>query len=86
MSHHPGEAGVANQPLCPSVALQQHQTDGELRTGLLQGVNPRRLAPLPLRVDQVGAGHQQVRTQVDWHDADLLWLFAVFPDILCPTV
>lgn len=84
--HHPGQAGVADQLLCPSASPQQRQGDRELCAGLLQGVDPRRLAPLPLRVDQVGAGHQQVRPQVDGHCPGRLRLAAVSPDILNLTV
>lgn len=64
-SHDPGQTHVAQEPLRPSVSLQQNQTDGELRAGLLKSVDPGRLAPRPLGVDQVRAGDQQVRTVVD---------------------
>lgn len=77
VTYDPGEPGVAKQTLCPSVALQENEADGELWTGLLEGVNPGGLTPLPLRVDQVCAGNQQVRTPVDRNCTDLLWLLRV---------
>lgn len=72
VTYHPGEACVADQPLCLSVALQENQADGELWTGFLEGVNPGGLAPLPLGVDQVRTGNQQVRSPVDRDCTDLL--------------
>lgn len=29
-THDPGQPGVAEQPLCPSAALQENQVDGKL--------------------------------------------------------
>lgn len=77
-----GQAGVAQQPLRLSAALQENQADGELWAGLLEGVDPGGLAPLPLGVDQVGAGNQQVRTPMDRNRADLLWLIRVGVNLL----
>lgn len=82
MTYNPGQPGVAEQPLCLSVALQENQTDGKLWTGLLEGVNAGGLAPLPLRVDQVCARNQQVQAPVDWNRTDLLWLFRVSVQVL----
>lgn len=82
MTYDPGQPRVAEQLLCLTVALQEHQADGELWTGLLEGVNPGGLAPLPLRVDQVRAGYQQVRTPVDRNRMDLLWLLRVRVQLL----
>lgn len=82
VTYDPGQPCVAEQPLCLSVALQEHQADGELWTGLLEGVNPGSLAPLPLGVDQVCAGYQQVRTPVDRNCMDLLWLLRVSVQLL----
>lgn len=73
MSHHQGQPRVAQQTLRPFVALQEDEADGELCAGLLQRVDPGRLTPLPLRVDQVSAGDQQVWTLVNWDEADLIW-------------
>lgn len=71
VTHDQGEPGVAEEPLlCPSGALQENQADGELRAGLLEGVDPGCLAPPPLGVDQVRAGYQQVRTPVDRNRTD----------------
>lgn len=72
VTYDPGQTGVAEEPLCLFVALQENQADGELWTGLLEGVNPGGLAPLPLRVDQVCAGYQQVWTTVNRNRMDLL--------------
>lgn len=82
VTDHPGQTDVAEQLLSPSAALQKNQADGELRTGLLEGVNPGGLAPLPLGVDQVGTGCQQVWAQVDGNGADLLWLFRAVLNVL----
>lgn len=86
MPYNPGEAGVANQLFRPCPPPQQHQADGEVHAGLLQGVDSRHLAPLPLRVDQVGAGQQQVGPQVDGHRPGRLRLSAVLPNILSVTI
>lgn len=67
-----GQPGVAQQPLALWGALQENQADGELLTGLQEGVDSGGLAPLPLRVDQVCAGHQQVWAAVDRNCADIL--------------
>lgn len=67
-----GEPGVAQQPLALWGALQENQADGEILTGLLDGVDSGGLAPLPLRVDQVCTGHQQVGAEVDGNCMDLL--------------
>lgn len=74
VAYDPGQPGVAQQPLRLPVAAQEDEADGELRAGLLEGVNPGGLAPPPLGVDQVGAGDQQVRAPVDGDRADLLRL------------
>lgn len=74
VSHNLGEPGVAQQTLRPPVALQEDEADGELWTGLLQRVNPGRLTPPPLRVDQVSTWDQQVWTLVDGDEADMVWL------------
>lgn len=72
VTYHLGEPGVAQQPLALWGALQEDQADGELLTGLQEGVDSGRLAPLPLRVDQVCTGHQQVRAEVDGNCVDIL--------------
>lgn len=72
VTYDPGQPSVTQQALCLLVALQQNQADRELRAGLLEGVDPRGLAPLPLRVDQVSTGDQQVWTLVDRNSTDLL--------------
>lgn len=77
VTYDPRQPGVAQQPLCLFVALQENQADGELRAGFLQGVNTGGLTPLPLRVDQVSAGDQQVGTPVYRHHMDLPRLFRV---------
>ena len=74
VAHHPGEAGVAQQPLGPRGPGQQHQADGELRAGLLQRVEPRGLAPPPLLVHQVGAAGQEVGPLVDGDHAEPILL------------
>lgn len=86
MTYDPGQPGVAEQPLRVSVALQEDQTDRELRTGLLKGMDPGGLAPLPLRVDQVSTGYQKVLTPVDGNRTDLLRLFRVSLSTRCRTV
>lgn len=78
VTYDPGQPGMAEQPLRVPVAPQEDQTDRELRTGLLEGMDPGGLAPLPLRVDQVSAGYQKVRTPVDGNRTDLLGLFRIF--------
>lgn len=78
MTYDPTQPCMAEQTLRLFVALQENQADGELWTGLLEGVNPGGLASLPLRVDQVRAGYQQVRTPVDRNRTDLLQMFSVF--------
>lgn len=71
VSHDPGEPGMAEEPLLrPSGALQENQADRKFRAGLLEGVDPGGLAPLPLRVDQICAGNQKVRTLVDGNHVD----------------
>lgn len=77
---------VAQQTLRLFVAQQEDQADGELWTGFLEGVNPGGLASLPLRVDQVCTGNQQVRTPVDGNRTDLLRMLSVFLNILFLTV
>lgn len=72
VTHDLGQPGVAEQALALWGALQENQADGEILTGLQEGVDSGGLAPLPLRVDQVRAGHQQVRAEVDGHCVDLL--------------
>lgn len=67
-----GQPGVAEQPLALRGALQENQADGKILTGLQEGVDSGGLAPLPLRVDQVCAWHQQVRAEVDGNGVDLL--------------
>jgi len=74
VTYDPGEAGVAQHALSPRGAGEHRQADGELLAGLLQGVEPRALAPPPLAVDQQGAGEQQVWPLVDGHHAELLLL------------
>lgn len=40
----------------------------------MERVNPGGLAPLPLTVDEVCAGNEQVGALVDGNGVDLLWL------------
>lgn len=78
VSHDPGEPGVAEEPLLrPPGALQEYQADRKFRGGLLEGVDPGHLAPLPLRVDQICAGNQKVRTLVDGNHMDPPWFLRV---------
>lgn len=77
LSYDPGQPGVAKQPFPLWGALKQNQADGEILTRLHQGVDPGGLAPPPLRVDQVGAGHQQVRAEVDGNYVDILRMSTV---------
>lgn len=48
VTYDPGQPCMAQQPLRLFVAQQEDQADGELWTGLLEGVNPGGLASLPL--------------------------------------
>lgn len=82
MTYNLGDPNVAEQPLCLSVALQENQGDGELWTRLLEGVHTCALASLPLSVDQVRTGNQQVWTPVDGNGMDLHWLFRVCVQLL----
>lgn len=77
VTHDPGQPGVAEQPLRLPEAAQEHQADGEVRTGLPEGVDPGGPAAPPLGVHQVGAGNQQVGTLVYRNRTDLLRLFGV---------
>lgn len=72
LTHDSGKPGVAQQPFPLWGALKQNQADGEILTRLHEGVDPGSLTPLPLRVDQVGALHQQVRAEVDGNYVDIL--------------
>lgn len=72
VTHDLGQPGVAEQPLALRGALQENQADGKILTGLEEDVDAGGLAPPPLGVDQVRAGHQQVRPEVDGNCVDLL--------------
>ena len=73
---HAGEPGVAHQCLAPP---DQHQTDGEARAGLPEGVEAGGHTPLPLGIHQVSARHEQVRALVEGDGPDSRALLLLTP-------